>query len=277
MKFFFLLQILLTNGIRVDTYGGTIVAFGDSDNNPFVRFLSRFIFRNIRSGKRQDLVCLLGDTLADFERVSQNVDTTFVPVLGGGDHVLYDETSESDPRIILPSRNYMDAREIEKDTEEYICIWAIGSVTFSNETASSLDAGLSDSDCFWNIITTHYPLFSFGSHRLDDELAKFRSLLLPIVKKHEIHLILSAHDQSTQVIAIEGSSAVLLVAGAPVRVDRGSVSEIFTGNVGARLLWHNDWINGLAIKLTYSRDSIVWEIISVMDDDVLLTGLVTKD
>ena len=263
----------------MDTYGGTIIAFGDSDNSPSVRFLNRFISRNIRHRKRLDFVCLLGNTQADFQRLADRVDTTFVTVLGNSDRDFLEDTvlPELDPRIILPSLSFMEPREIEYDTDEFICVWGIDSVSFSNETAANLDAALTENKCLWNVMTTHQPLFSFGEHRLDAEVIKFRSLMLPLVKRHNIHLILAAHDRSTQVIRIEGSSAVLLVAGASTHVERGSISEVFPENVGARLLWHNDRINGLAIRVSYSRDSLVWEVVSVVDDDVLLTGLVNQD
>jgi hypothetical protein len=101
--------------------------------------------------------------------------------------------------------------------------------------------------------------------------------MIPILKKYQIHLILSSHDVTTQVIQVEElPSAVMMVVGASVTVDDDTINSE-NPNIGANLLWYNDSVSGLVLRLHYCLESIVWEIVNIGNDEIELTGVIGRE
>ena len=77
---------------------------------------------------------------------------------------------------------------------EDIHLFVLNSLSAEIETqAEWLDNKLSDSDSKWRIVTMHYPIFSSAQGR---DSADRRDALLPILKKHNVDLVLQGHDHT---------------------------------------------------------------------------------
>ncbi|MEM9744828.1 MAG: FN3 domain-containing metallophosphoesterase family protein [Pseudomonadota bacterium] len=61
------------------------------------------------------------------------------------------------------------------------------------EQADWLDAALAASDARWKIVSMHHPIFSSGRGRDSPER---RALLLPVLKRHQVDLVLQGHDHT---------------------------------------------------------------------------------
>lgn len=59
--------------------------------------------------------------------------------------------------------------------------------------AAWLDSQLEASDARWRVATFHHPVFSSGSDRDD---ARRRAILLPVLRKHDVDLVLQGHDHT---------------------------------------------------------------------------------
>lgn len=59
--------------------------------------------------------------------------------------------------------------------------------------AAWLDAQLALSDARWRVVTFHHPVFSSGSDRDDP---RRRDILLPVLRRHDVDLVLQGHDHT---------------------------------------------------------------------------------
>lgn len=59
--------------------------------------------------------------------------------------------------------------------------------------AAWLDAALTASKARWRVVTFHHPIFSSGRDR---DNAERRAVLLPVLKKHDVDLVLQGHDHT---------------------------------------------------------------------------------
>jgi 3',5'-cyclic AMP phosphodiesterase CpdA len=59
--------------------------------------------------------------------------------------------------------------------------------------AAWLDRALAASKARWRVVTFHHPIFSSGKGR---DSAERRAALLPILKKHDVDLVLQGHDHT---------------------------------------------------------------------------------
>ena len=279
-----ILAVLLARGIRVETYGGTIIAFGDATGRTTYRSLNRFLSRNIiPGGSSQDFVCLLGNSFSEFPKLTDKLTTDFLVVIGDKDEHKQLAKYEADPRFIYPGDTYVEARYVDEEfgDEEQICLWSVDSVNFTETDAERLDTAFAETreTCHWNIVLSHLPLYSFGKHFNNTRIIEYRNKIIPILKKYQIHLFLSSHDCSTQVVKIdELPNTVMLVIGAPITVDYHSIKNLISETiVGASLLWYDDETQGLVLRLNYCLESIVWEIVNIRNEKIELSGLIANE
>ena len=275
VRLIFSLVTAVSSSVRLGPYGGTIIAFGNTDeSSSSLSPITRFIEENSRKIEPLDFVGLLGNSLLQFPRLAGDLETSFLPVLGDTDRGCA-TTYDNDNRMIFPGLTFMSPYLIEEDRDELLCVWAIDAYVFDDESYAILDEEFAENFRHWNIMITHIPFFSFGESRNQTRVITFREKILPIIQKNKIHLILSGHDHSTQVISDSTISALMLIVGAPVRVERDSVDTNFSQNPPTtKLLWYNDSEDGIVLRITYSIESILWELVNVRDNKVSISGLI---
>lgn len=282
--------LILLSSILAVYADGTIVAFGDwgSPEGAFsLHAISGYISRTIEQKSARDFVCLLGDNFYPSginpslgfrdpkfrlfsDRLARNISTTFYTVLGNHDYLLRGEYYQyafntKDRRWVAPGP--VSVRTTSIDDTHKLCIWGIDSILFNTASAIALDRAMNSTSCHWTIVMSHYPIYSFGQYRDSARVKTFRQFMLPVIKKHKVHLFLAGHDHSTQVIRANGSWVV--IAGSAVDVRPGFIDPGFGGNSGAHLVWSHDVGNGIVVKLTYSVDSLDINIVDVFEDKVL--------
>jgi len=102
------------------------------------------------------------------------------------------------PQFTLPVDNSLPAslHETVYDVRynEDIHLYVLNSLSSELQAqASWLDRKLTESDARWHIVTMHYPIFSSAEGR---DSASRRDALLPILKKHNVDLVLQGHDHT---------------------------------------------------------------------------------
>ena len=274
---------MLKGAVRLGEYGGTMIAFGNVKVPS--RTLNKFLSHNLRSGSKEDLVLLLGNSVSTFPHLSAAIANDFIMVQGDRDpdEFLQHPYAEDEPNLVYHGQEtYVEFRFVEHElSDKMICFWTIHSLNFTDTDVSWIDAAMEETreSCLWNIVLSHLPLYSLGKHFNNTRIIEYRRKIIPILKKYQIHLFLSSHDVTTQIVKIdEVPNTLMLVIGAPNTVDYHSIKNLISETiVGASLLWYDDETPGLVLRLHYCLESIVWEIVNIRNEKIELSGLIANE
>lgn len=100
--------------------------------------------------------------------------------------------------------------------------------------AAWLDKALTASTARWKVASFHHPIFSSGKDR--DNKSR-RELLLPVLKKHDVDLVLQGHDHTYARGAIRGQTPQRTT-----RIHDGAVGPMFVNSVSGAKQY--DWSAG---------------------------------
>ncbi|MEM9263069.1 MAG: metallophosphoesterase family protein [Pseudomonadota bacterium] len=132
------------------------------------------------------------------------------------------------PQFTLPEEPSLDAdlQEVAYDLRysDDIHLFVISTQSPKiAEQAEWLDRELEQSDARWKIVSMHHPVFSSGAGRDSPER---RSLLLPVINKHNVDLVLQGHDH-TYARGVIGQTPERIAFGAK----GGRVDTMFVNSV----------------------------------------------
>jgi len=114
--------------------------------------------------------------------------------------------------------------------------------------AAWLDAQLTASDARWRVATFHHPVFSSGSDRDD---ARRRDILLPVLRRHDVDLVLQGHDHT---YARGGLNQTPERASAPAGAD--GIGPMFINSVSGpkQYVWREaGWTDYAALGVELDR------------------------
>ena len=297
-NFFAIFSLLLIPPVL--SQEGTIVAFGDWGSPTAFRAIMRlnyFLTLNIRSDSRRDFVCLLGDNFypsginpklgfndPKFRLFSDilagNLSTTFLATIGNHDYVqrggvgFQYNYSRVDDRWLMgaPLATFASKPPLGGSTRP-ICVWQIDSISIHQTYITALDTVLSRLNCRFKIIISHYPVFTFGQYQEDEDVLKFQSYILPILTKHKIHLFLSGHEHSAQLISHSSLPTKFVIAGSPINVRDGHIRRGVTLDKkrNATLEWFNDRTAGIVSRIKYNTTTLQVDFVDIWSLTVLTT------
>jgi hypothetical protein len=273
---------------------GTIIAFGDwgfVSGIERIRKLNKFIRTNTRFGIRQDFVCLLGGNFYPsgidlslgftdpmfglFSNVlAKNLSTVFVATLGNHDHyrphsIVYQHNCSSiDSRWLMGGLlSGVLARPFGDPPIRSMCVWQTDSIQFTRWHMRQLDEQIAKTidTCRWTIMMSHYPVFTFGHYKFDRSIDKFRDKIFPLLQKYKIHVYLSGHEHSAQLISVCNMSTLFVTAGSRVDVRRGQYvvkdTQIVRQGEVARLDWFSDSRSGIVARIKYSSERFILDFV----------------
>jgi tartrate-resistant acid phosphatase type 5 len=307
--FVIILLTLDTSGVAASIeslpFGGTIVAFGDWGYQRDIWRLNRvhnFLSQNIRSGNPQDFVCLLGDNFYPsginpelghndpkfrlFTEVlagGSNLNATFFTTIGNHDYMqpggvaFQKNYSAIDSRWSMAGPVTSLALRSNETNIRPICVWQIDSPRISKIFSDVLDEAISrQENCTFKIIISHFPVFTFGQYQEDRHVNNFQSLILPILQKHKIHLFLSGHEHSAQLISHSTIPTKFIIAGSPIDFRFGSVRRDinFDKKRNATLEWFHDRTAGIVSRIKYNTTTLTVEFVDIWTRQVLSTTII---
>jgi len=151
----------------------------------------------------------------------------YYPVMGNHDW-LGDADSQLaysmvDRRWIMPAFFYFKKWEME-NKEVTVCTWFIDTDKFSETQIAWLESSIvyEKRTCTWTIISGHYPVYTAGDYAMDETVAIFRGLILPILNNHRIDIYLSGHEHQSQILKNNAFDTTFVVSGATADM-RGKV------------------------------------------------------
>jgi len=207
----------------------------------------------------------------------------FFSVLGNHDYLQNGqqaqiEYSKINPQWVMQSRTYMVEFPIgpSESNDDLLCMWFVDSISFSDHDKEDLEISMiSAKNCRWRIILTHYPVITAGTYRDDSTVSHFRQKIQSLLGS--VDFVIAGHEHSAQSLTMDGLKCRFLIAGSPVDIRLGSVTQNLASQpiiVGGQLEWFNDSNNGIVLKLIVTRDSFEYKFVQIYDNSVVHSGTV---
>jgi len=107
------------------------------------------------------------------------------------------------------------------------------STDFSNSTAQvesileKLEDRLKNTEASWKIVVGHHPLFSTGSHFVEEPqcLERMQKLLKPILEKYKVAAYICGHEHSVQHSVVDGVHYFVTGAGSKIQEITAHIKE----------------------------------------------------
>jgi hypothetical protein len=170
------------------------------------------------------------------------------------------EFSKSQQNWIMPENSHF------KKFNNTVCVWFIDTSGLRGIPADT-ERWLVDSleteskNCVWKIFATHVPFISQGVYHNDITLALIRAALGKYITRFGIHMFVSGHDHSSQVLRHSAfPNCVFVVAGKTYdsyQYDRWAEEN------KERLVWGNNRNSPVVMQLEVFRDRMEYAFVSL--------------
>ena len=122
--------------------------------------------------------------------------------------------------------------------------------------------------CRWRILASHYPIYTEGGYKGEEFTLKLRHLLQPILDTFRVHLYLSAHEHSSQVLIGRKARTVHLIAGASVGVRYDLRRKGDRESDGPYdFVWGNARIYPVILQLDVSEHVLTYQFVQLLASD----------
>ena len=261
-----------------------LIAFGDWGEMDSVNDLQR-IGAYIQSPlSTRQAVLLLGDNIypsgashevgigdPKFELFSKhlagtgNMSTQYFVVAGNHDHMgdlrAQFRYHDKDPRWNMVHE--VELKLFQLASGKYMCIWMFDGLAIRRVVPKlRLSLELEKRRCHWRILASHYPIYTEGGYKRDILTLQIRHFLQPLLESYRVHLYLSAHEHSSQVLIGRRSRTVHLIAGASVGVRYDLSRDGQRGSDGLYdLVWANDRMYPVILQLHASERVLTFQFV----------------
>jgi hypothetical protein len=155
--------------------------------------------------------------------------------------------------------------------DKFVCIWMFDGFAI-NRVLPKLRVSLAHEKrrCHWRILASHYPIYTEGGYKGEEFTLKLRHLLQPILDTFRVHLYLSAHEHSSQVLIGRKSRTVHLIAGASVGVRYDLRRKGDRESDGPYdFVWGNARIYPVILQLDVSEHVLTYQFVHLLASDPL--------